>query len=65
MLLDASTTLKVVTIYNEGVDDLPLLFQQLEEVKIRELVDSHFLLITTGTSQVLAKLLFWFFRRRF
>ena len=32
-----------VTIYNEGVDDLSLSFSaDLKEVKIRELMDSHF-----------------------
>ena len=38
MLLDASTMLKNVTIYNEGVDDLPLPFPEA----LRELIDSHF-----------------------
>ena len=43
MLLDASTMLKNVTIYNEGVDDLLLSFPEaLREVEIRELIDSHF-----------------------
>ena len=42
MLLDSSTMLKNVTIYNEGVDDFPLSFSAaLKEVMVRELVDSH------------------------
>jgi len=30
-----------LTIYNERVDDLPFLYHQLEEMQIRELIDTH------------------------